>query len=709
MPEVRHFTCNLCDALCGLNVTVEGNRVLEVRGDPDDPFSRGHICPKGPALKELHEDPDRLRTPMRRTASGWEPVGWEEALAEAAGRLRAIQKRHGRHAVGLYAGNPSAHGHRAALGVEALTLALRSHNRFDANSQDSNPRLFACMQVYGDGLSIPVPDIDRIEHLVILGANPAVSNGSQMSLGDVRRRLAGIRARGGRVVLIDPRRTESAALADEHHFLKPNGDAALLLAMLHVIFADGVDAAAIDARASGREELAKLAARFAPEHVAPAIGMAADTISRIARELAAARRGAIYGRIGTCQNEFGPTANWLVEAINVVTGHLDREGCMMFPQPAADIGPLARLLIGNQYARWRSRVRGLPELYGVLPSAVMAEEMETPGDGQLRGFVTFAGNPVLSTPNGPRLARALERLECFVAVDFYLNETTRHAHLVLPPVHAFETSSYNLLFFGLAVRNLARFDPPILEAPEGARDDWQIMSELALRIGLPSWLPAWRLQGKALPDRLIDLLLRTGRNRLSLAKLAEHPHGLDLGPLEPAWRDKIRTPDGRARLAPEVLAADVARVDRWIEAQSGAQPSLVLIGRRHLRSNNSWMHNLPSLVKGPGRARLQINPADAAARGLTDGTRVRVQSRTGSIEAELELTDTLMPGVVSLPHGFGHAATPTLRVAATLSGPNLNALTDEHSVEPLAGTSILNGLPITISEAGDRTRGSNGS
>ena len=383
MPELRQFTCNLCEALCGLNVTVDENRVTEIRPDPDDVFSRGHICPKGPALREVLDDPDRLRAPVRRTANGWQPISWDEAFAEVASRLRAIRAEHGKDAVALYIGNPTVHGYRASLGSQALAAALGTRNKYDANSQDSNPKLFACMQVYGDGLSIPVPDVDRTDFMLILGGNPAASNGSIMSLGDVRGRLRGIRERGGRIVLVDPRRTETAAWCDEHHFIRPGGDAALLLALLHELFKHGrVDEARVEQLARGVADLRVLAARFPPERVAPAIGLDAAIIRRLAGELARAPRAVVYARVGVCQNDFGPLASWLVEAINVVTGNFDREGGAMFSSPAADIGGLARLLVGNHYDRWRSRVRRLPEFLGTLPSAVMARRWRRPGRGR---------------------------------------------------------------------------------------------------------------------------------------------------------------------------------------------------------------------------------------------------------------------------------------------------------------------------------------
>ncbi len=567
-PEVKSFICNLCDAACGMRVTVEDNRVTAVRPDPDDVFSHGHICPKGPALRELLEDPDRLRTPVRRTAAGWEPVGWDAAIDEIARRLAETRARHGRDAIGLYVGNPTAHSHRAALGSQLLTAALGSKNRFDPDSQDSSPRLFAAMEVYGDVTALPVPDIDRTDHLLLLGANPAASNGSMMALGDARGRLRGVRARGGRVVLIDPRRTETAAIADAHHFIRPGGDAPLLLAMLHVLFTEGlVDEARVARVATGLAALRAVASRFPPERVAPAVGIPAETVRALARELAAARRAVVYGRIGTCQNELGPAACWLIEAINVVTGNFDREGGVMFASPAADVGALARLFLGEQRGRFRSRVRGLPELLGALPSAVISEEMETPGPGRIRAFISFAGNPVLSTPNGPRLARALAGLDFMVAIDPYLNETSRLAHVVLPPAHVFETGNYELILLGLAVRDVARYSPPIVARSAGARDDWEILAELAARVrGVPAPLArALRRLAKDLPDHTVDLLLRSGPYRLSLRALRDAPHGVDLGALRPSRGRRVRTPDGLVRLAPRVFVDDVPRIDRWLD------------------------------------------------------------------------------------------------------------------------------------------------
>ena len=715
MLEKKYRTCNLCEAMCGMVVTVDGGAITDIRGDRDDVFSHGHICPKGPAMRELYEDPDRLRRPMRRTEHGFAPAPWDEAVAEAADRIHEVQRRHGKNAVGVYLGNPNVHNHGATLMAQAFLTALRTHNRFDANSQDANPKLYASLMMFGDPTSITIPDVDRTDYFLVMGANPAASNGSVMTLGDVRGRLKGVRERGGRFVLIDPRRTETAAYADEHHFIRPGGDAALLLAMLHVIFAEGLfDAAAVGRAARGLEVLQATVAPFAPERVAAAIGIEAATIRGLARGFAGAKRAVAYGRVGVCTNEFGAAGSWLIEALNVVTGNFDRAGGAMFTRPAIDLSALARRVGVTRAGRYRSRVRGLPELGGMLPATTMADEMETPGDGQIRALVTIAGNPVLSVPGGERLARALGKLDFMLSIDIYLNETTRHAHLVLPPRSSLERGHYDLVFHAIAVRNTVKWSEPVLRPDPDTRDDWDILHDLSLRLAakhrgpLAEKAAALALRfGRLGSERVLDALLRMGpygdrflpwSEGLNLDKVRKAPHGIDLGPLAPMGRERVRTRDGRVELCPGPLVADVERVERWLAAPPAA--GLSMIGRRHVRSNNSWMHNLRSLVKGPDRATLQMHPLDAGHAGLADGADVRIQGRTGAVTARLELTPDVMPGVVSLPHGFGHAdAAATLRVAGAVPGPNANVVTDEHLLEPLTGTAVLNGVPVTVTLA----------
>jgi anaerobic selenocysteine-containing dehydrogenase len=709
--QVHYRTCNVCEAMCGMAITVDDGKIVDVRGDDQDVFSRGHICPKGPAMREIQEDPDRLRHPLRRTAAGrFERISWKEAYDETASRLREIQARHGRDAVGVYLGNPTVHNHGTVTMALAFVRALRTRNRFDANSLDANPKLFACLMMYGDPTAIPVPDVDRTDYVLMMGANPAASNGSLMSLGDVRGRMRGIRERGGTLVLLDPRRTETADWASEHHFIRPGADAAFLLAFLHVLHAEAlVDRDAIARLADGADALASLVARFPPERVAAAVGIPADTIRRLARDFAKARRAVCYGRVGTCVNTFGSVASWLQEAVNVVTGNFDREGGAMFTTPAVDLGLVTRSVGLNKWGRWKSRVRGLPEFGGQLPAAIMAEEMETAGEGQIRAFVTLAGNPALSSPNAARLDAALARLEFMVSVDLYVNETTRHAHIILPPRYSLEHGHFDVVLQALAVRNVARWSETVIEPPPDTKDDWEILYELGMRLGGLRFgnavldtaaRLAWRAGLRLTPDRIIDLLLRLGPHRLSLAKLKAAPHGIDLGPLVPAAAKRVRTAKKRVQLVPGPLVDDVGRVDRWLEEHGAANGGLLLIGRRHLRSNNSWMHNAPSLVKGPDRAALLMSPHDATRLGLAEGGSVRVKSRAGEVTARLSITETMMPGVVSLPHGFGHAsAADTMRVAGALAGPNVNALTDEAVVEPLTGTAVLNGVPVVVAGA----------
>jgi anaerobic selenocysteine-containing dehydrogenase len=712
MREQKYRTSNLCEAMCGMVVTLDDGAITDIRGDRDDVLSRGHICPKGPAMRDLLDDPDRLRHPVRRTATGWEQIGWDEALSEVATRLGALGAQHGRDAVGIYVGNPVGHNHGAMLMGYLLGMALGTRNRFDANSQDANPLLMANLQMHGDLTAITVPDLDRTSFFLILGANPAASNGSVMSLGDVRGRLEGVRARGGRMVLIDPRRTETAKLCDEHHFIRPGGDAALLLAMIHTIFTEGLcDERAVAEVARGIDPLRALAARFPPERVAEAIGIDAATIHGLARDFARAPSAVAYGRVGICHNEFSSIASWLVEALNVVTGNFDRPGGAMFPSPAIELSGIARLLDVGHHGRHCSRVRGLPDLGGMLPAATMAEEMETPGEGQIRGLITLAGNPALSVPGGGRLVKALSGLEFMVSVDFYINETTRHAHLILPPRQALERGHYDLLMHALAVRNTVKWSEPVVAPAPDTREDWDILYELSLRLaglrggklGEKASLLALRF-GRIGSEGLLDLLLRMGpygdrflpfSRGLTLEKVKRAPHGIDLGPLVPGRKRRVRTPGNRVELAPPLFLADANRLDAWIDAGRGTD--LLLIGRRHVRSNNSWMHNLRSLVKGPDRSGLLMHPLDAARLGIESGVDVKITGRTGAVTAKVAVTDTVVPGVVSLPHGFGHgAAATTLRVAGALAGANANEITDENRLEPLTGSAILTGVPVTV-------------
>ncbi len=739
--RTAHRTCPLCEATCGLEITLAGNEVAGIRGDDDDVFSRGFICPKGFALKALHEDPDRLRTPLIRQPDGsFATATWTEAFAEIDRRLTPILERHGRDAVGAYVGNPAAHGLAAILYGRVLLRALGTKSVFTASTVDQMPKHVSAGLMFGGASSIPVPDLDRTDHLLLLGANPLASNGSLMTAPDARGRLRAIRARGGKVVVIDPRRSRTAEHASEHHFIRPGSDALLLFALAHTLFDEGLAApGALAEHCAGLEQVEALARDFAPEAVAEACGIPAGEIRRMARELAGAERAAVYGRMGTCTQEFGTLASWLVDVVNVLTGNLDRPGGAMFTKAAAGAsntrGAPGRGR-GLLLHRWASRVRGLGEVLGELPVACLAEELETPGEGQVRALLTIAGNPALSTPNSDRVAAALEGLELMVSVDIYVNETTRHADVILPAPSPLERSHYDLALYQFAVRNVANYSPPALPRAADMLEEWEtllrltgivtgqgpdadvealdafVAGELVRReVADPTSPVTGRdpaellaaLEPRRGPERLLDLMLRAGPygdafgarpDGLTLAALEAAPHGIDLGPLAPRLPEVLRTPSGKIELAPEQLVADVPRLRA---ALARGANGMLLIGRRQLRSNNSWMHNLPLLVKGKDRCTLQVHPTDAERLGLEDGAHAAVRSRAGEVTAPVEVTDAVMPGVVSLPHGWGHDQ-PGSRtgVAAGHAGVNSNVLADELAVEPLSGNAILNGIPVEL-------------
>jgi anaerobic selenocysteine-containing dehydrogenase len=742
-------TCPLCEATCGLRIELEGREVRGVRGDPDDVFSRGFICPKGASLGELVSDPDRLEAPMVRRDGELIEASWEEAFAEIDRRLASILADGDRNAVGTYVGNPNAHTLDGQIHLRALLKAIGSRNVFSASTVDQMPKQVAAALMFGAGLTVPVPDIDRCRHLLILGANPLASNGSLLTAPDMRGRLRRLRERGGKLVVVDPRRTRTAELADEHHAIRPGRDAHLLAAIGHVLLRDDLARPGrLAPLTDGLEEIPAALAPFPPEAVAEACGIEEAEIERMARELAAAEPAAVYGRIGTTTQEFGTLASWLVDVINVLTGNLDRPGGAMLPLAAAgqrnSSGEGGR---GREVAfdRWASRVRGLGERFGELPAACLAEEIDTPGQGRIRALFTIAGNPIVSLPNSGRLRKAIGALELMVSIDCYLNETTGLADVVLPVPSVLERGHYDLALYQLAIRNVANYSPPLLQPADGMLPEWQTMLRLAgvfagqgpdadvgaidevvaleaaRRETVTAGSPAEGLEpaevlaaldGRRGPERVLDLLLRCGpygaglngrpgrgeQVALSLEALEAAPHGVDLGPLEPRLPDALRTPSGKIELCPAPLVADLERLS---QALSGNDDRLVLIGRRHLRSNNSWMHNLPHLVRGPERCTMQVNPADAESAGLSDGGCARVRSRTGEIEVPVEVTDSIRTGVVSIPHGWGHdAEAARLSVAGERPGVNSNLLADEDLVDPLSGNAVLNGIPVEVTPLG---------
>jgi anaerobic selenocysteine-containing dehydrogenase len=697
-------TCPLCEASCGILVETDGERIQSIRGDKDDPFSRGYICPKAAAIADLHDDPDRVRAPLVREGSRWREVSWGEALDRAARGLVSVRQEHGRDAVAMYYGNPVAHNLGLMTHALPFAHALRTKNMYSASSADQLPQMLAALRMFGHLALIPVPDLERTDHFLIFGANPVVSNGSLMTAPGMTSRLRAIRDRGGRVVVVDPRRTETAEMADEHVAIRPGTDALLLAAMLHVVFAEGmVRLGRLEGRVKNVDALAAFVRELPPERVARRTGVAPEITRRLASDFARATRAACYGRVGLCTQRHGTLAAWLAQALNLVTGHLDEVGGMMLTTPAVDfVAILSRLGLRGTYDRYRSRVRHLPEFSGDLPVATLADEIETAGRGRVRALVTVAGNPVLSAPNGRRLDRALRTLEHVVSIDGYLNETTRHAHVLLPPAPPLSRAHYDLALYAFAVRNVAKYSEPVIPRKGSERLDWEIMAELAGRVFVPR--PLRRLAVLAArglrPERIVDALLRIGPHRLTLAKLRRSPHGVDLGPLEPGrFADRIATPDRQADVAPGDLLRE-ARAQLFVEAGLESTGEIVLIGRRQLRGNNSWMHNSHRLVKGPPRCTLLVHPEDAASRNLADGDLARLGSETGSVVVPVEVTDEMRPGVVSLPHGWGHDRDGTrLGVAREQPGASVNDVTSDVHLDTLSGNAGFNGLAVTLRRA----------
>ncbi len=713
---VHYRSCNLCEAICGIEITASGEQRLDIRGDKDDPFSRGYICPKAVALQDLHYDKDRLKHPVRRTGSGWERISWDEAFNEVAQNLKRIHARHGRNSIASYLGNPTVHNYGALLFVPGFLRSLRTRNKFSATSVDQLAHHLAGFLMFGHQLLLPIPDVDRTKFFLILGANPAVSNGSLMTAPGMNRRLEEIRKRGGKVVLIDPRHNETARFVDRHIFIRPGTDVLLLLALLHVVFEERLTH--LDQFApftKGVETVASLVAEFPPERVAQITGVDSDQIRVLAREFAAAESAVCYGRIGLSTQEFGGVCQWLINVLNIVTGNLDRAGGAMFTRPAFDpVSAPQSLAPRGSFARWHSRVRKLPEFAGELPVAALVEEILTEGAGQVKALVTLAGNPVLSTPNGRELDRALASLEFMVSIDCYINETTRHAHIILPPTSPLERGHYDIAFNVLAVRNTAKFSPPLFERSGESRHDWEILLELETRMkhdGIVGGVK--RKLGKRFftPERILDLGLRFGpygarlnpfSKGLTLQKVRKAVHGIDLGPLTSCLPGRLQTADKRIDLAPEVFVKDIERVKtRFLrEPAFDSNGHLLLIGRRQLRSNNSWMHNSERLVKGnPAKPACTIlmHPTDAANRDLLNGQKVVVRSNVGSIVLPVEISEEIMRGVVSIPHGWGHDRDGNQQaVAQRHAGVSINDLTDQNAIDALCGTAAFNGTTVTV-------------
>jgi anaerobic selenocysteine-containing dehydrogenase len=698
MSDLTHYrNCHLCEAMCGIEIKTSGETVVSIRGDSQDPFSNGYICPKATALKDLHEDPNRLRSPVKRVGQDWIEISWDEAFELVSDRLLGIRKEHGNDSFGVYLGNPAAHNYGIMIHGIPLIKLLKTKNRFSASSVDQFPHMLVAYWMYGHQFLVPIPDIDRTDHFLILGANPLASNGSLMTVPNVRGRLGEVKKRG-KVVVIDPRKSETAQFASEHHFIRPGRDAAFLSAVLNTVFEEElVDLKHLGNLVKNLGPVKDLIKGCSPEMAEGPTGISAVDIRTIARDFANAKKAVCYGRMGVSTQAFGTLCQWLIQVLNIVTGNLDAEGGLLFTLPAFDIVGSPESRKGHR-GLWSSRVSGFPEVHGELPAASMAEEILTEGEGQIRTMLTVAGNPVLSTPNGRQLEEALGKLEFMVSIDPYINETTRFADVILPPGSALEHENFDMVFPIFAVRNTVKYSPATLPKGEKNLADWEIMRRLAVKIAEKQGLNPGP---EFTPDQVVDMALRAGpygykhQLNLSLKTLKKHPHGLDLGALKPCLPGRLQSADSKIELLPPGINEDFARMQSSLQEAHDSQ--LLLIGRRHLRSNNSWLHNSERLIKGEDRCTLLVNPSDLKRHSLTDGQMVTVRSRVGKLSVRAVASQEMMPGVISLPHGFGHDREGSkLDVAARRPGVSVNDLTDEKLMDPLSGNAAVNGVPVSI-------------
>lgn len=706
--QQKHYsTCTLCEAMCGIEVTTQGRQILSIAGDKHNPFSEGHVCPKAMALKDLYDDPERLKQPVEKTPEGWRTLSWDEAFDKVAGQLFAIQQQYGDDAIGMYLGNPNAHNMGSILFGPYFYRALKTHNRFSATSVDQLPHHIVSRQLFGHQSQIPVPDIDHTQYFLIIGGNPLASNGSIMTVPHVKRRLKAIQARGGKVVVIDPKQSETADISSEHHFIKPGTDALLLLAMLNTLFAKGwVKPGRLNEFTPQLGKVASYVQDYPASRVARLTGISEELIEHLVADFCQASSAVCYGRMGASVQAFGTLSQYLIMLLNILSGNLDKPGGMMFTQPAADTLPHSGR---GSIAQYHSRLRKLPAFAGEFPVSALAEEILTPGEGQIKAMVIGAGNPVLSTPNGQQLDKAFAGLQFMLAVDFYITETTRHATIILPPVTALERDHYDVVFHNFAVRNSAKYSPAIFTPEADSLTDWQIYLELAQRLdqlrGAPTdkYAALWAKEPKGVVDELLkSSVYRHEGQSLSIELLLATPHGIDLGPLRENLPEAIFHQNKKIDLRFDYFMADLIRLEKhFFSANTAPQDSLLLIGRRHLKSNNSWLHNSKRMVKGSNhalsRCTAQLHSQDAQRYNIEDGQMISVSSRVGTIALPAEITDKIMPGVISIPHGWGHNKTGAKwSVAQDHAGVNVNELTDERVVDELSGNAVLNAVPVWI-------------
>ena len=695
--KIHYRTCNLCEAMCGLKITYKEKKVISIVGDKKDPLSKGYICPKSQALKDLYEDSDRLKTPIKRTENGWEKISWTEAFDEVEYQIKKIQEKYGNDAVATYQGNPNVHNLGAMLYGGPFLKSLKTKQKYSATSADQLPHHIASLKMFGHQMLIPIPDIERTDYLLILGANPGASNGSLLTAPGFSKKIKNIQKRGGEVINIDPRYTETSKISSNHFFINPGKDALLLLSLLHVIFEQGIDEKThLSNHLKGLNEIKEIVKKYPPQKTASIIGIDDFEIQKIAKDFINSETAVCYGRMGVSTQEFGGICQWLINVINIVTNNMDKVGGAMFTKPAIDLVFMTGMQgkVGN-FDRYRSRVHDLPEYSGELPVATLADEMLVKGEGQIKMLISTAGNPVLSTPNGKKLEKALEQLDYMVSIDIYLNETSKYANIILPSTNGLETLHYDLVFHQLAIRNTAKLSEVLFEKDENQKHDWQILNELTERIT--------GNKNSLTPEKMLDSMFQFSSYKdanLSVKKLKDNPSGIDLGALQPHLTKRIFTPDKKINISPKFFIDDLKRLDQElfnVEDEDKINYPFALIGRRHLRNNNSWMHNSELLMKGKNRCTVLMSSKDANNLSITNHQQIRIISNVGSIELPVEISDEMKEGVLSIPHGFGHNREGTkIKLAEENAGESINDLTDDHKIDRLTGNANFSGTRVKV-------------
>lgn len=696
--NTHYRTCNLCEAMCGLEIKYQEKEIISIIGDKKDPLSKGYLCPKSLALKDLYEDTDRLKTPLKKTATGFQEISWEEAFTEVETQIKRIQNKYGNNAIGTYQGNPNVHNVGLMLYGAPFLKSLKTKQKYSATSADQLPHHIASLKMFGHQMLIPIPDIERTDYLLILGANPAASNGSLLTAPGFSQKIKNIQKRGGKVINIDPRFTETSKIVSEHFFINPGKDALLLLSILYVVFKEGL--VSIQYLENHLKEIAsieKIVKEYSPKITSKIIGLSENEITTIARDFANSDTAVCYGRMGVSTQEFGGVCQWLINVLNIVTNNTDKIGGAMFTKAAIDLVFMTGVQgkVGN-FDRYRSRLHNLPEYSGELPVATLADEILVEGEGQIKALICTAGNPVLSIPNGKKLEKALAELEFMVSIDIYLNETSKHADIILPTTNGLETAHYDLVFHQFAIRNTAKYSDILFEKDDNQKHDWQILNELTERIT--------GKKNPLTPEMMLDGMLKYSPYKdanLSIKKLKENPNGIDLGALKPILKERIFTDDKKINLAPSIFVEDLKRLKTVLLAdykEGKKKYPFALIGRRHLRNNNSWMHNSKLLMKGKDRCTLLMNPKDAASLSISNHQKVKISSNISTIELPVEISEEMKIGVLCMPHGFGHNREGTnITTAQKNAGESINDLTDDKKIDVLTGNANFSGTRVKVS------------